>query len=226
MTLSLNDFLSIGAVVAALQLIGSLWLKARLESSIKHEYDKKLEEFKFETRRREQSALVAAVLSEWISPDIDPAIASRMQSNALVGRVVELGSLGHMRRALPFLTLLPLALLASGCVTALHVASQPTNVRLRVQASHPEQHTVRVALEQTADYQVAPDGRVEFTVPRFSHGCDGYVLGVIKTRDGSAESVRVVEVRRAERVLRRLSLTQIAKLPTDEAGYSVVRIGD
>jgi hypothetical protein len=71
MTLSLNDFLSIGAVVAVLQLLASLWLKARLESSIKHEYDKKLEEFKFETRRREQSALVAAVLSEWISPDID-----------------------------------------------------------------------------------------------------------------------------------------------------------
>jgi hypothetical protein len=106
------------------------------------------------------------------------------------------------------------------------VASQPTDVKLRVQASQPQQHTVRVALEQTADYSVAADGRVEFTVPRFSHGCDVYVLGFIKTRDGSAESVRVVEVRRSEQVLRRLSLAQISKLPTDEAGYSVVKIGD
>ena len=116
--------------------------------------------------------------------------------------------------------------LASGCVNALHVASQPTDVKLRVQTSQPAQHMVRVALEQSADYPVASDGRVEFTVPRFSNGCDVYVFGVIKTRDGSAESVRVVELRRAERVVRRLSLAQIAKLPTDEAGYSIVKIGD
>jgi len=78
MTLSINDFISIGAVVAALQLISTLWLKARLESSIKHEYDKKLEEFKFETRKREQSALVAAVLSEWTSPDIDYKLLNKL----------------------------------------------------------------------------------------------------------------------------------------------------
>jgi hypothetical protein len=63
-------------------------------------------------------------------------------------------------------------------------------------------------------------------LPRFHHGCDVYVLGFIKTRDGSAESVRVIEVRRAERVLRKLSLSQIAKLPIDDAGCSLVRIGD
>jgi len=130
-----------------------------------------------------------------------------------------------MRRALPFLALLPLVFLASGCVYALHVSSLPTDVKLRVQASQPQQHAVRVALEQSSDYPVAADGRVEFTVPRFSHGCDVYVFGVIKTRDGSAESVRIVELRRAGRVVRRLSLSQIAKLPTDEAGYSIVKIG-
>ncbi len=131
-----------------------------------------------------------------------------------------------MRRAFPFLAVLPLALLASGCVYALHESSEPTRVKLRVQASQPQQHTVRVALDETVDYPVAPDGTVEFTVPRFSHGCDVYVFGFIKTRDGSAESVRVIKVRRLERVLRKLSLAQIAKLPTDEAGYSLVRTGD
>jgi len=131
-----------------------------------------------------------------------------------------------MRRALPFLSLLLLAFLASGCVNALHVASQPTDVKLRVQASHPQQHIVRVALDSPADYPVASDGRVEFTVPRFSDGCDVYVFGVIKTRDGSAESVRVVELRRDARVVRRLSLAQIAELPKDDAGFSIVRVGD
>lgn len=131
-----------------------------------------------------------------------------------------------MRRAFPFLAVLPLVLLASGCVYALHVSSEPTHVKLSVQASQPQQHTVRVALDGPVDYLVAPDGRVEFTVPRFSHGCNVYVFGFIKTRDGSAEGVRVIEVRRVERVLRKLSLAQIAKLPKDEAGYSLVRIGD
>src|SRR4051794_14464532 len=125
-----------------------------------------------------------------------------------------------MKRAFPFLAILPWALLASGCVYALHMSSEPTHVKLSVQSSQPQQHTVRVTLDDPVDYPVAADGRVEFTVPRFSHGCDVYVLGFIKTRDGSAESVRVVEVRRAEQVLRKLSLCQIAKLPKDDAGCS------
>lgn len=131
-----------------------------------------------------------------------------------------------MRRALPFLASLPLAFLASGCVYALHVASHPTDVKIRVQASQPQQHIVRVALNSPADYPVASDGRVQFTVPRFSNGCDVYVFGVIKTRDGSAESVRVVELRRDARVVRRLSLAQIAALSKDDAGFSIVRVGD
>ncbi len=131
-----------------------------------------------------------------------------------------------MRRALSFLAVLPLAFLASGCVCALHVSSQPTDVKLRVQASQPLQFTVRIALKQPAHHSASADGRVEFTVPRFSNGCNVYVFGLVKTRDGSAENVRIVEVRRAQRVLRKLSLAQIAKLPTDGAGYSLVRVRD
>jgi hypothetical protein len=85
---------------------------------------------------------------------------------------------------------------------------------------------VRVALEQPADYPVAADGHVTFIVPSFQHGCDIYLFGVAKVRDGAAEDVRVIEVRRDARVIRRLSLTQIAKLPRDEAGYAVIKIED
>ncbi len=45
------------------------WIKTRLEASIKHEYDAKLEEFKFDIRKREQSALVAELFSKWIHVD-------------------------------------------------------------------------------------------------------------------------------------------------------------
>jgi hypothetical protein len=131
-----------------------------------------------------------------------------------------------MMRALPFLAVLPLALLDTGCVNALHLSSKPTHVQIRLESSQPQKHTMRVALHEPVDYPVSPDGRVEFPVPRFSNGCDVYVLGFIKTRDGSPENVRVVAVRHAERVLRKLSLSQIAKLPKDDARYSLVRIED
>jgi hypothetical protein len=131
-----------------------------------------------------------------------------------------------MRRALSILTLFPLAFFASGCVNALRQASPPTEVRLGIRSVQPEQYSVRVALTQAANYPVAADGRVTFTVPSFRHGCDMYLFGGFKVRDGSAEGVRVVELRRNDRAVRRLSLAQIAKLPRDEAGYSAVRIGD
>src|SRR5262245_51867140 len=115
------------------------------------------------------------------------------------------------QRALLILASLALALLASGCVYALRGGSDPTDVKLRVQTPQPQQHIVRVALNREgADYRVGSDGRVEFTVPRFSNGCDVYVFGFIKTRDGSAEGVRLVELHRDARVLRKLSLRQIA----------------
>jgi hypothetical protein len=129
-----------------------------------------------------------------------------------------------MRRAIPIFTLLPLTFFASGCVNALRPANASTEVRLGIRAAQPQEYSVRVALEQPADYPVAADGRVTFIVPSFHHGCDMYLFGAVKIRDGSAESVRVVELRRNERAVRRLSLAQIAKLPKDEGGYSLVRI--
>lgn len=78
MTLSGYDFIGLAALMAALQFLTSLWLKARFESSIRHEYDKKLENFRFETRKREQSALVAAVLSEWISIDVSHKLLNKL----------------------------------------------------------------------------------------------------------------------------------------------------
>ena len=131
-----------------------------------------------------------------------------------------------MRGALSFLSILPLALFAAGCVAAMRPANSPTDARLKIQAAQPQQYLVRVALEQPADYPVAADGHVSFTVPPIQHGCDIYIFGVVKVRDGAAEDARVIEVRRDERVIRRLSLTQIAKLPKDEAGYAVINIKD
>jgi hypothetical protein len=99
-------------------------------------------------------------------------------------------------------------------------------VKLAIKGTEPQQCLVRVGLAHQPDYPVGPDGLVVFTVPAFRHTSDVYLFDVIKMRDGSAEHVRIIQVHRGERLLRRLSLAQIASLPKDGKGYAVVHIGD
>lgn len=61
--MSFTDFLSVTALVGVIQYLASKWLESRLTNSIKHEYDCKLEEYRFEMRRREQAARVAKLLA-------------------------------------------------------------------------------------------------------------------------------------------------------------------
>src|SRR4051794_37677750 len=128
-----------------------------------------------------------------------------------------------MRRVFPIFAALFLASFLSGCVSALMEGSRPTDVRLKLESPQPQQYIARVALESSVEYPVPSDGRVQFTVPSFHNGCSYYFLG-IETHDGSAEALRVIELRRGELVVRRLSLREIAKLPQDEAGFRIVRV--
>ncbi len=52
--------------LGALQWLLSLWIKNRLEQSIKHEYDKQLEEHKFAISKRDKTANIASFFSLWI----------------------------------------------------------------------------------------------------------------------------------------------------------------
>src|SRR5690554_7008703 len=56
---------------SGVQFLIATWLKARITSSIKHEYDQQLEKIKatlsFNVKKREESALVAELLAEWVS---------------------------------------------------------------------------------------------------------------------------------------------------------------
>lgn len=63
------DLSIIICVVAAVQWMVSKWFEARLVQSIKHEYDKRMEELRFETRKREQAARVSELLASEFSAD-------------------------------------------------------------------------------------------------------------------------------------------------------------
>jgi len=57
-------FLLLG--VAIVQWLLSIWIKSRLEQSIRHEYDKQLEEYKFSLSKRDKVANIASFFSLWI----------------------------------------------------------------------------------------------------------------------------------------------------------------
>lgn len=53
--------------IQIIQFILTIWIKSRLENSIRHEYDKQLEDYKEMYFKREQSSKISALLATWIS---------------------------------------------------------------------------------------------------------------------------------------------------------------
>lgn len=126
-----------------------------------------------------------------------------------------------MRRAFAVLGLLPLLFL-TGCVLALRPYNTPSQQKLHVQTSTPTNCVVRVA--DARIFPVAADGSVTFDVPRLARGCDTYLFGLFKIGDGSPENVRAIHVLRGGRIVRKLSLIQLGRLPVDAEGYHILVI--
>ncbi|WP_180075700.1 hypothetical protein [Acinetobacter sp. YH12106] len=67
----LGVFFGLSIVSSVLVLLGVWlgreWLLIRLKDSIKHEYDKKLEEYKYEVEKRKKAEMVARLLAHWLS---------------------------------------------------------------------------------------------------------------------------------------------------------------
>lgn len=61
------DTLIIIVGISITQFLFSIWIKSRLENSIRHEYDKQLEDYKEMYFKREQSSKISALLATWIS---------------------------------------------------------------------------------------------------------------------------------------------------------------
>ena len=118
-------------------------------------------------------------------------------------------------------TPLALVLFLSGCAYALHPFNDPGPEKLLLVTDRDGQYVIRIGdLSETA---VAAGGRVVVEVPAF-RGCSTYLFGFIKIREGHPERVRVIEVLRDGRVVRRLSLRALHRLPLDASGYRVIRL--
>jgi hypothetical protein len=124
-----------------------------------------------------------------------------------------------MRRTLVILS--PLAvLLLTGCVYALRPYNTPSQQKLHVQTASATNFVVRVA--DGEKFSVAADGRVTFDVPSLPRGCDVYLFGIVKIADGSPENIRAIHVMRDGKIVRKLSLTKLGKLPADAEGYRIL----
>jgi hypothetical protein len=87
-------FITVNAIlIAVIQRLATMWLKTRLEASIRHEYDvalanlqhqyeHQMELFRFEQRRRERAAMIAELFSEWAAEQPDFKRLNRLSFEA------------------------------------------------------------------------------------------------------------------------------------------------
>lgn len=56
----------IALCMTLLQWLLALWIKNRLEKSIQHEYDKKLEDYRFSQLQRQKAEILAQFFAKWV----------------------------------------------------------------------------------------------------------------------------------------------------------------
>src|SRR5258706_15215200 len=68
--INFNDLLlgsSIGVLLlGCIQFLLANWIRTRLEQSIRHEYDKKLEDYRFSQVQRQKADMIATFFAKWI----------------------------------------------------------------------------------------------------------------------------------------------------------------
>ena len=135
----------------------------------------------------------------------------------------------HLHSCVPILLrqamLLYVLLLAGficGCVHALHPYNEPSQQKLHLESSKPQDYSIRVG--DGVDIAVPTDGRVVVYIPRLERGCATYLFGIVKVRDSSSYDIPAIQVRRGDRTVRKLSLNDLAKAPVDGNGYHILKI--
>ncbi len=74
------------------------------------------------------------------------------------------------------------------------------------------------------DYAVGTNGFVQFQVPRLPRGCDIYLLSLIKVDENRPEDVKAIQLIKADKVVRTLSLNDLSRLPLNSNGIAQLQI--
>ena len=123
-----------------------------------------------------------------------------------------------------FLGLVTVAALALfGTVRALPKYNIPAQYRLSVIGAKAGSCLVRVIGSDTNEFPIVESGEVTIDVPRLPRSCSWVWFG-LTISDGSPSNLRAIHILRDGRVVRRLSLHQIERLPFDTAGARQIRL--
>ena len=100
----------------------------------------------------------------------------------------------------------------------------PSRQRLRVITKYSERYVLRLHLRETRDFALAADGRVTLEVPAQRGAWSLYLFNIKVSGGYDPAKAKTVDVVRAGRPVRELSLAQIAALPFDADGYRMLTI--
>jgi hypothetical protein len=117
------------------------------------------------------------------------------------------------------------SIVLSACAYRLPVSNAPAQWHLLIVATSPERYVVRVHADHVAEFPVASDGRVTIDVPRLPRACSTYLFNRIRISGGlqplTEKSVHLID---SGNLKTRLSLGEIAKLPSDASGYHILSL--
>ena len=159
----------------------------------------------------------------WPNPAASGNGAIKLQSDVMgFGRAVASSNVGFMRKFALLAFSLGMVVILSGCVYALHKSNTPGTEKIRLVVAPGSQYAIRI--ENHGETAVPADGTLDLIVPRLPGSCSVYLFGLIKIRDGDPESLRIIQVLREGKIVRRLSLHVLQKLPADKDGYRLIRL--
>lgn len=133
----------------------------------------------------------------------------------------------RLRNSAGTVFLIGTALALSSCAYRLPAFVPPSQELIRISANTPEQYAVQVNTGTMADYDVPHDGRLKIGVPPYRPSCGVYLFNEIKV-GGYGDQLKSwsLSIRRNGKTVRNVSLRDMQKLPTDEAGYHIVKMAN
>ena len=135
---------------------------------------------------------------------------------------------------------------STGCALRLYAPVPSSEDRLKVIAKtpdlyvlHVEEHVptlnkselnldARIHPAHTANYEIPKDGLISIRVPSYRPNCGVYLFNLFKVGGGGDDALRAwkVSVLSGTTEVRVLSLQQVRSLPTNAAGYHLLKIRD
>jgi len=120
-------------------------------------------------------------------------------------------------------TLLIAASAVGGCVIALPTYNRPFDERVAIVAAEPSSYQIVIEGSRDETIVVPADGRTVVHFPVLPRECSTFFLG-IRVDDRRVEARKIISIVRGGRLVKKLSVNRLRKLPVDSDGYHRVRL--